>query len=65
MKLGGFGDILRDAVTTGLDGIAEAVRDSFSCDEQRTDHPLMGQTFEEISGALNRIAESIQEHKDD
>jgi hypothetical protein len=53
-QLGGFGDILRDAVT--------AISNGFSCDEQRTDHPLMGQTFEEVSGALNKIAEAIQEH---
>jgi hypothetical protein len=44
---------------------AEAVRNGFSCDEQRTDHPLMGQTFEEISGALKKIAEAIQEYKDE
>ena len=51
--------VIARAIQDGMHGIEGAIREGLQSDTLRTDHPLMGETLDGITGALQEIAAAL------
>jgi hypothetical protein len=59
------GAVIARAIQDGFEGVAHAITEGYGSEAQRTDHPLMGETLDGITNALQQIAEALSSREDE